>query len=75
MKQIGDQVTYVDPRGVEHEALVTASFNDPTKKESSVNVVYVSGDEGETDQYGRQIKRDTSVPHEGDQAAPGRYWK
>lgn len=73
--QIGDHVTYVDSRAVEHEALVTATFSDPTKQEPSANVVYVSTDEGEHDQYGRQIKRDTSVPHERDQAAHGRYWK
>ena len=76
--QIGDSVIYVDPVAVEHDAIVTATFGPFGEGEDampSVNVVYVSKDENETDQYGRQIKRDCSIPHRNQQGAHGRYWK
>lgn len=41
----------------------------------SVNLVYVSNDSTQTDSYGRQIARSTSVPHQSVQPAPGYYWK
>lgn len=70
----GDQVVYVDERGKEHNALVTAVWgNDPTT--SSVNLVFVVADDSKTDQYGRQIQRETSVVPEINQAAHGRMWK
>jgi len=73
---IGSHVFYVDERGIQHHALVTANWNiteaDPN---GSLNLVYVSDNEAETDQYGRQIKREaTSVVHETKQSAHGRYW-
>jgi hypothetical protein len=71
---IGSEITYTDPRGRKHRALVTANWGIDTPVKA-VNLVYVSDDEGETDQYGRQIKRDTSVPHKDSQAAHGRYWE
>lgn len=69
-------MVYIDPQNMAHMALVTADWNiteeDPL---GSVNLVYVSDNTEETDQYGRQIKRDTSVPHETKQSAPGRKWR
>ena len=67
--KIGASVVYVDEYGVEHDALVTNVFS-----ATCVNVVYVSGDETQSDSYGRQIKRETSQVHKSIQTAPGRYW-
>jgi hypothetical protein len=42
----------------------------------SLNLTYVSDDESKVDQYGRQIERgSTSVVHQSNQAAHGRYWQ
>lgn len=41
----------------------------------SLNVVYVSKDSAQTDSYGRQIARATSVPHESVQPAHGMKWR
>jgi hypothetical protein len=73
-KQIGDVVEYVDPKGQSHNAIVTANWgaDSPT---ASLNLVYVIDDENSTDQYGRQIARDTSVPAKAAQPAPGRFWR
>lgn len=104
---VGDSVTYVDPTGKPHQAVVTSVFGDFhdtalwTKEQveavyarwpddipnaierlvgtphtvPSMNVVYVSSDESQTDSYGRQIARATSVPHRSAQAAHGNYWQ
>jgi hypothetical protein len=78
--RVGDAVVYVDPRGIERSALVTAVWglwhNVPeATPEPSLNLVYVSEDESRTDSYGRQTAHATSTPHRGQQAAPGNYWK
>lgn len=68
---LGGTVIYTDPRGVDHEALVTAVWS-----EMCVNVVYVSNDESERDDYGRQIKRETSVSYAlATGAAHGRVYR
>lgn len=74
MQKAGDAVTYVDPRGVEHNALVTANWG--TGDTPSLNLVFVSDDEQATDQYGRQLaSRVTSIVHETNQYAHGSYWR
>lgn len=70
--EIGDVVIYTDAKGVPHKALVTADWSYSSQR--SLNLVYVSSDETQSDSYGRQIARDTSVPHKDHQAAPGRFW-
>lgn len=71
---IGDHVILVDPRGKEHDALVTSVFQGPSFP--SCNLVYVSDDETATDQYGRQLAtRVTSTVHESMQYAHGNFWK
>ena len=40
----------------------------------SINLVFVSDDESQHDPYGRQIARNTSVPHRNHQPAHGMYW-
>lgn len=74
MVKIGDAVTFVDPTGKHFNAVCTANW-DSGNEFPSINVVYVSGDESETDSYGRQIKRSTSVVHQSKQAAHGNYWE
>lgn len=81
MVQVGDTVDFYDPVGDRYNALVTTVFavghpgtegyDDQTP---AINVVYVSGEESETDQYGRQIRRHTSVVHKSRQSAHGMYW-
>lgn len=69
--QTGDSVIYHDPKGAPHPALVTAVWSP-----ICVNVVFVSPSADETDQYGRQIKRETSVTSgKSHGQAHGRYWR
>lgn len=68
--KIGDSVTYVDARGIPHAALVTQVWT-PT----GVNVIFVDDDEKKTDDYGRQIRRETSVVHKSLQPAHGNYFE
>ncbi len=77
---VGDVVTYVDEMGVEHKALVNQVWHDISAYKTvtdwpGVNLVYVNTDESMKDQYGRQIQRATSVVHQTNQPAPGRYWR
>lgn len=68
---LGQKVVYVDSKGVDHDALVTCVWS-----ETCINVVYVSDNPNEKDDYGWQIKRETSVTKatvEGQ--AHGRYWR
>jgi hypothetical protein len=83
MKKIqnGRAVTYVDEHGESHAALVTQTWGKDGTKEYdeknaclSINLAYVSGNLEDTDSYGTQIKRETSVCHQSNQSAPGRYW-
>lgn len=71
--EIGDTVIFTDPTGKDFNALLTAVWGEG--ESPSVNLVYVSNDAGEHDQYGRQIKRNTSVVHESNQAAHGMKWR
>lgn len=82
MAQVGSAVTYVDEFGKEHAALITQRWDgqpvdtdEPIKETAAVNLLYVSGDAAETDQYGRQIKRASSVQGESAVTAPGRFWR
>ena len=76
MDLTGSVVEYVDERGKPHAALVTADWGvGSPDDDKSVNVVWVVGDESQTDSYGRQIARATSVVNEARQAAPGLYWR
>ncbi len=73
--EIGDAVRYIDAHGKQHAAIVTQVWSQAAPTQASINLVYVSGDDSETDQYGRQIKRKTSIVHKDDQGAPGNYWE
>lgn len=69
--KIGEHVIYCDPKGIDHDALVTADWG------RCVNVVYVLKDETRQDQYGRQIDRNaTSVAdYDSEVTVHGRYWR
>ena len=76
--KIGDSVTYVDEKGVKHNALITCVFASGHSAEDdipSINVVHVSPNPLEDDPYGRQIVRETSIVHKDNQAAHGNYWQ
>lgn len=61
---IGDAVRFFDTQYVEHRALVTQIFGPVTEEwMPCINLVWVSGDQGKTDPYGRQLERKTSVAH------------
>lgn len=70
--EIGEHVTFVDEIGQQYDALVTNKFGD---NNPSINVVYVSKNADESDPYGRQIARRTSVVHESNQYAHGMFWR
>lgn len=76
MVKIGDSVTFVDTHGREHSALITVVHGSGYGPENqpAVNLLYVSDDENQKDQYGRQIIRSSSVCHKSNQGASGYYW-
>ena len=71
--QVGQAVTFVDARGQERAALLTAIHGQD--ETPSVNLVFVSDDPARNDPYGRQIERESSVVHESNQAAHGMFWR
>lgn len=76
--KMGRLVEFVDEHGKSHEALVTAIFDNGDSEKyptPSINVVFVSDDLTKHDQYGQQIERRTSVPHNSNQSAHGYCWK
>ena len=72
--KVRDCVEYFDQYGRSHLALVTAVHGVGDEK-SSINCVYVVDDSAQTDSYGRQIERATSVVPEALQSAHGRFWR
>ena len=73
---IGKPVKFADPWGKTFDAFITCCFSvGPDEKPMCVNLVYVSDDVSETDQYGRQIKRYTSVMRRGEFTAHGMWFE
>lgn len=73
---MGEPVVYHDSKNKAHDALITAVWGQPGYlNPCSVNIVIVSDNDTEKDQYGRQVKRETSVGHKLNQTAHGRYWR
>ncbi len=72
--EIGDAVVYHNEKGVAHNALITCVWGD-----YMVNVVFVSSNESQKDDYGRQTIRESSVTMKGEgefatqSCAHGRY--
>lgn len=74
--EIGAAVVFSDEFSVEHDALITAIHGEygPESK-PSINLCYVSKDSARSDTYGRQIMRNSSVPHRSNQSARGMFWR
>jgi len=71
----GKHVTFVDPTGKAHDAIVTADWSTKTFDPGALNVVFVSSEPDKRDPYGQQIERATSVPHKSNQSAFGYFWE
>lgn len=68
---VGELVIFHDSKGQPHNAIVTTIYSP-----FCINAAYVSGDEKEQDQYGRQIKRTASCMHVSTNGmAHGNYWR
>ena len=68
--EVGDAVIFVDPRGVDHNAIVITRWSS-----NMINLVRASDATDQTDSYGRQIVRDTSVPHKTNSPTHGYHWR
>jgi len=69
--EVGSMVLYTTPSGVDLLALVTHIWS-PTV----VNLAFASPDEGQQDQCGRIVLRETSVSHASVMTGvAGRYWR
>ena len=73
MVNVGDAVIFIDEKRQQHCALVTEVHGDPDGT-PSVNLLMVSADANERDQYGRQITRHSSVVHRDDNSGGGNCW-
>ncbi len=67
---VEETVVWHDTKGKGHEVLVTAVHNDHV-----INIVRVSNNKNEQDQYGRQLKRESSVTHKSMSQVHGNYWR
>ena len=85
--KIGSPVVFSTQHGVLVSAIVLACFpcqhgeigeDELTEWDEpvgpTVNVAFADPDHTKTDSYGRQFKRETSVPHRGGSTAPGFWW-
>lgn len=70
---VGVAVVFVDERGEERWALVTAVWGPASSP--AVNLCFVSSDEVVTNPAGRALTWRTSIVHRSLQAAPGNYWR
>jgi hypothetical protein len=70
MPRVGEVVIWHDPRGLAHNALVTAVWG-----KTCINLVVVSKDSSRNDDYGRQIERHTSQTHGSTHKVHGLYWR
>lgn len=68
--EVGDPVIYVDPKGVDHNAIVTAVWS-----QTCINVVHVSSNSEKLDNYGRQVERQTSLSHKSVSGVHGQHWR
>lgn len=67
---LGESIIYCDEGSVDRPALITAVWSP-----GCINLVFVSGDDSRTDNYGRQIERVTSLQHVSEAGAHGLYWR
>jgi len=69
---VGNGVVFHDEKGVARDALVTCVHGGCT---DCINLLYVDPNEGSTDEHGRQIVRQSSVPHKEASGVHGFYWR
>lgn len=68
---VGELVIFHDTKNKPHNAIVTTIYSP-----YCINAAYVSSNENEQDNYGRQIKRTASCMHVSTQGmAHGNYWR
>lgn len=73
--KVGDHIKFVDEHLQAHDALVTCVWPGMGGEcPPGCNLLFVCANEGQTDQYGRQIERRTSVAHKDGNGAPGWCW-
>lgn len=65
----GKACVFVDPVGKAHDALITEVWG-----KQCVNVVFVTDEDNQRDDYGQKLVRFTSVMHGSVQQAHGNYW-
>lgn len=75
--EVGGAVVYHDERGTPHQALLTAVWGqrENCEKLPCVNLVFVSGNADQHDDYGRQTARKSSCCHRAVVSAHGNYWR
>ena len=71
--RVGQHVIFCDTTGNDHDALLSVCWGD--YPDGCINVVIVNPEEKQQDQYGRQILRETSVPHVSSAGAHGFYYR
>lgn len=74
--KVGGHVVYVDPKGVQRDALIQIVWSQDVYPGDypCINVVVISADSNRQDQYGRQIEHVTSLVHKDKQGAHGNYY-
>lgn len=72
--EVGASIIFIDAHSVRRPALVTKWWGDGKFNPPGCNLVIVSDDENQSDGYGRQIQRHTSVVYKTMQSAPGWCW-
>ena len=70
MPVVGEPVTYTNPVGKRFNALVTAVWGP-----NCINLVYVTDDENQTDNYGRKLAREASLMRKSGDSAHGQFWE
>jgi hypothetical protein len=70
----GMAVVFIDTKGRERAALVTA-VHGPADKHPSINLVAINMDPDQTDTYGQKTERSSSVCHQSAQWAHGNMWR
>jgi hypothetical protein len=68
--KFGQEVIFIDPYKREHRALITDVHGN-----TCCNLVFVSDDEKKTDDWGRQLERESSCVHISQNEARAHCWK
>jgi len=72
--KVGDPVVFIDEGRSKHAAIVTRVW-ESVGGLPGCNLAFVVGNESQTDQYGRQIERRTSLVHVSQNAAHASAWQ